>query len=110
MTQGNNAPFGINPSFGPGYPYPPYYAAGFSSVLAAMSAGVLPANIQVSGASSPGGGNPTLLAAMSQGLQINGVNGISAPVNANGGGAPAFVPANALANVPSFNGANYGGN
>lgn len=119
MTFGNNSagnvqPPGLGPNFG--YPnngnaYPVFYNAGFDSVLAAMSKGALPANITPAGASSAGGGNPTLLASMSQGLQINGANGISAPVNGNGGGAPAFVAANALANVPTLaSPTQYGGN
>ena len=119
MTWGNNSagnvqPPGLGPNFG--YPnngnaYPVFYNPAVDSVLAAMSKGALPANITPTGVSSAGGGNPTLLGSLSQGLQINAQNGISAPVNANGGGAPAFVPANALANVPSLaSPTQYGGN
>jgi hypothetical protein len=112
MTWGNNLPFGVNPQTSPGQPNPPYYLAGFQSVLAAMSAGVLPANIQITGVSSanpsPGTGNPTLLQAIGQGAQINGGNGIQAPVNAYGG-STAFVPPDEMANVPPV-GTVYGGN
>ncbi len=112
MTQGNNAPFGINPQTSPGQANPPYYNAAFQSTLAAMSMGALPANIQITGgtigAQPPSAGNPTLLQMIGQGAQINGANGIQAPVNAYGGATP-FVPANELANVPSFS-AQYGGN
>lgn len=113
MTWGNNGPAGVNTGFGvsgAGQPYPPYYGAGFQSVLAAMSAGALPANIQPTGASSLGTGNPTLLQSIGQGLPLNGTNGVQAPVNNSGGGPIAAVSAEVLANVPSFsNPQQYGG-
>jgi hypothetical protein len=114
-SAGNIQPPGLGPNFqypNNGNAYPFYFNTAFQNVLAAVSNGSLPLNIQVGGASSPGGGNPTLLAALSQGLQLNAVNGISAPVTATGGGgATAFVNANALANVPTIPSPNqYGGN
>jgi hypothetical protein len=105
MTFGNNGagPVGVPPLGPPGNPnagqmvgqgganYPPLYNATFESVLAAVSRGALPLNMQVGNNSQFGGntaaqqqGNPTLLQAISQGQPQNGTNGLNG-VAAGGG-------------------------
>jgi hypothetical protein len=79
-----------------GAAYPPYYNAGFESLMAAVSRGEVPLN-QVYAAAGLGGlgnanGNPTLLQAISQGVPQNGTNGIgvqAGPAGGAGNGGPA---------------------
>lgn len=102
MTFGINAagPLGVQP-FAPGVvgqpagqagaTLPPIFNPSFESVLAAVSRGEIPLNVQVPAGSQFGGnnaaaqqGNPTLLQALSQGLPQNGTNGLNG-VAAGGG-------------------------
>lgn len=67
----------------------PVFSPSFESILAAVSRGEIPLNVQVPAGNQFGGignanGNPTLLQAISQGGQINGTNGLNG-VAAGGG-------------------------
>jgi hypothetical protein len=100
MTFGINGagPIGVQP-FAPGVvgqppgqagaTQPPIFSASFESIMAAVSRGEIPLNVQVPAGNQFGGignaaGNPTLLQAISQGGQINGTNGLNG-VGAGGG-------------------------
>lgn len=102
MTWGNNGagPLGV-PPIGPpasvnspmigqqGNPYPPFYNAGFESLMAAVSRGEISLN-QVYAVAGLGGvgnanGNPTLMQAISQGVPQNGTNGIGVQAGPAGG-------------------------
>lgn len=116
MTWGNNAagPVGV-PPVGPSNPagqmvgtgggeYPPLYSPSFESVMAAVSRGEVSLN-QITAASIFSGnsaaapqGNPTLLQAMSQGVQQNGTNGLGV----RSGPAPA-TEGTAAINIGSAN-------
>ena len=84
----------------------PFYNASFESVLAAVSRGEIPLNIQVpSGTQFSGNsaaaiqGNPTLLQAISQGIAQNGTNGLNG--NGAGGGTINSSTASVQASSPS---------
>jgi hypothetical protein len=69
----------------------PFYSTSFESVMAAVSRGELPLNMQVGVNSQFGGnnaaaqaGNPTLMQAISQGNPQNGTNGLNG-IGAGGG-------------------------
>lgn len=100
MTWGiNNAgPVGVQP-FAPGVVgqppgqaganLPPFFNGSFESVMAAVSRGELPLNVQVPAGNQFGGvgnanGNPTLLQAISQGLGQNGTNGLNGKPGSGG--------------------------
>jgi hypothetical protein len=102
MTWGNNGagPLGV-PPIGPpasvnspmigqqGNAYPPFYNAGFESLMAAVSRGEISLN-QVYAVAGLGGvgnanGNPTLMQAISQGVPQNGTNGIGVQAGPAGG-------------------------
>jgi len=95
MGINNAGPIGVQP-FAPGIvgqppgqagaTLPPIFSPSFESILAAVSRGELPLNVQVpagnqfGGVAGPAGsqqGNPTLLQAFSQGNGQNGTNGLN---------------------------------
>jgi hypothetical protein len=116
MTWGNNnaGPIGVQP-FAPGQVgqppgqaganYPPFYAAGFESLMAAVSRGEVSLN-QVYAVAGLGGvgnanGNPTLMQAISQGVPQNGTNGLGVvagpkPGEGNGGLGSAVMAASGV--------------
>ena len=114
------SPVGPNPNAGQivgsgGGTYPPFYPAGFESVMAAVSRGEISLNLVVANNSQFGGnnanaqaGNPTLMQAISQGLPQNGTNGLNGV--AAGGGTVNSSSASCNNQPGSFdNGSSFGG-